>query len=407
MASKILAQYLADVVQKGLENVVDNGGDISTQIGLANQIVDLIQNTTKEADFAALSVDQRAEQLLALLQEQDPRLAVGKTAADLSRPETSIAQSSLFTGAIHEPQMYTELKKEIVSADRIDMLVSFIKWSGLRLLMDELREFTQNGGKLRIITTSYMGATDVKAIEELRALPNTKIKISYDTKRTRLHAKTYVFYRNTGFTTAYVGSSNLSNAAISSALEWNVKVTRRDLPETINKIAATFESYWNSNEFEYYSEDQKERLARALKAEKYFDTNNAEVYTMDIAPYSYQQEILGQAGGGAHRPGLHPQPGGSRHRYRQDGDLALDYKALSQATSRKALPPALCGPPGGDPAAEPVHLPGGSEGRPISGICLWAATGQRALTTCFCPFRPSTPRTSPPRPPRIFTTTSS
>ena len=291
-ASKVLSQYLAEVVQKGLDNLLDNGEGLSAQVELTNRIVALIQNITQEADFAALSVDQRAEQLLALLREQDPRLAVGKTAADLSRPETSIAQSSLFTGAIHEPQMYTELKKEIVSADHIDMLVSFIKWSGLRLLMDELREFTQNGGELRIITTSYMGATDVKAIEELRALPNTKIKVSYDTKRTRLHAKTYVFYRDTGFTTAYVGSSNLSNAAISSGLEWNVKVTKKDLPETIDKIAATFESYWNSSEFEYYSEEQKERLARALRAEKYFDVNNAEVYTMDITPYSYQQEIL-------------------------------------------------------------------------------------------------------------------
>ena len=291
-ASKVLAQYLADVVQKGIENLLDNGGDISTQIGLANQIVTLIQNTTQEADFAALHVDQRAEQLLALLRQQDPRLTAGKTAANLERPETSIARSSLFTGAIKEPQMYTELKKEIVSADRIDMLVSFIKWSGLRLLMEELREFTQNGGELRIITTSYMGATDLKAIEELRALPNTRIKVSYDTKHTRLHAKTYVFYRNTGFTTAYVGSSNLSNTAISSGLEWNVKVTRRDLPETIDKIAATFESYWNASEFEYYSEGQKERLARALKAEKYFDSNNAAIYTIDITPYSYQQEIL-------------------------------------------------------------------------------------------------------------------
>lgn len=291
-ASKVLAQYLTDVVQKGLENVQDNGGGIEAQIQLANEIVSTIQTTTHEPNFALLGVDQRAEQLLALLRDNDPRLTAGKSAKEMVRPETSIAQSSLFTGAIHEPQMYTELKKEIVSADRIDMLVSFIKWSGLRLIMDELRQFTQNGGELRIITTSYMGATDVKAIEELRQLPNTKIKVSYDTKRTRLHAKTYVFYRNTGFTTAYVGSSNLSNAAISSGLEWNVKVTKKDLTETIDKIAATFESYWNSNEFEYYEEGQRERLIRALKAEKYSEINNIDIYTLDILPYSYQQEIL-------------------------------------------------------------------------------------------------------------------
>ena len=291
-ASKVLTQYLSDVVQKGLDNVLDNGGNLSAQIALANQIVMLIQNTTKEADFTALGIDQRAEQLLALLGENDPCLAVGKTAADLIRPETSVAQSSLFTGAIHDPQMYTELKKEIVSADHIDMLVSFIKWSGLRLIMDELREFIQNGGILRVITTSYMGATDVKAVEGLRQLPNTQIKVSYDTKRTRLHAKTYVFYRSTGFSTAYVGSSNLSNAAISSGLEWNVKVTQRDLPEMIDKIFATFESYWNSNEFEFYTEEQKGRLLYALKAEQYAGTGSREVYTVDVTPYPYQQEIL-------------------------------------------------------------------------------------------------------------------
>ena len=63
-ASKVLAQYLADVVQKGLDNVLDNGGDISAQIGLTNQIVDLIQNTTQEDDFAALGVDRRPSSFL-------------------------------------------------------------------------------------------------------------------------------------------------------------------------------------------------------------------------------------------------------------------------------------------------------------------------------------------------------
>lgn len=290
-ASKVLAKYVAEVVEKGLDILVDNGGDVNAQVALANRIITTIISETKEKEFDEMSVAERAEQLLALFDKRNSILALDEK-AEIIRPETSLAQSSLFTGAIHEPQMYTELKKEIVSCNRIDMLVSFIKWSGLRLIMDELATFTQNGGELRIITTSYMGATDVKAIEELRQLPNTRIKVSYDTKWTRLHAKTYVFYCDTGFTTAYVGSSNLSNAAISSGLEWNVKVTKKDLPETIDKIAATFESYWNSNEFEYYNEEQKERLARALKAEKYFDSNNTEVYTMDITPYSYQQEIL-------------------------------------------------------------------------------------------------------------------
>ena len=290
-ASKILSKYITDIIEKGLDTVRDQGGDLSNQIELINKIVSTIITETKEADFDELSVAERAEQLLALFDKKNNIVSFDEK-AKLIRPETSIAQSSLFTGAIHEPQMYTELKKEIVSCNRIDMLVSFIKWSGLRLIIDELTTFTQNGGELRIITTSYMGATDVKAIEELRKLPNTKIKVSYDTNRTRLHAKAYVFYRDTQFTTAYVGSSNLSNAAISSGLEWNVKVTKKDLPETIDKIAATFESYWNSNEFEFYGEGQKERLARALKAEKYFDSNNDAIYTMDILPYSYQQEIL-------------------------------------------------------------------------------------------------------------------
>ena len=290
-APKILANYIASVVEKGLNLLQDNDAGLEEQVNFANKIIEVIKNETNEDDFLQLSVAKRAEQLLALLERQNSIHALSNR-VEVIRPETSIASSSLFTGAVPEPPMYKELEKEILSCDRIDMLVSFIRFSGLRLLMNALKRFTDNGGKLRVITTSYMGATDIKAVEELRKLNNTEIKISYDTDRTRLHAKAYIFYRETGFTTAYVGSSNVSNAALNSGLEWNVKVTRQDLATTIDKISATFETYWNSSDFELYTGEEIQRLERALLSERFYEANNERRYTFDINPYSYQQEIL-------------------------------------------------------------------------------------------------------------------
>lgn len=290
-ASGILTGYISEVIKKRLDMISD-GEDVSAQIELINKIVNVLSGENEE-DISELAVAEEAEQLIALLSSEDPMVKLGKKKAkDIVRPETSVAQSSLFTGAVHEPKMYSELQKEIVTADRIDMLVSFIRWSGLRLIINELREFTERGGILRIITTSYMGATEVRAVNELCKLQNTELRISYDTKRTRLHAKAYIFYRNTGYTTAYIGSSNLSKAAMSSGLEWNIKATAKDMLATIQKVDATFESYWNTPGFETYDLSKTEKLRKALKAERYSGTEENREFVFDINPYPYQQEIL-------------------------------------------------------------------------------------------------------------------
>jgi len=287
-APQALAGYVAEATRAALESIPEE--DTEARVGLVNEIIQVLSSRNEE--LGSQSVDAPAQKLLQIMDPADPNLITGTTAAKVPRPETPMAVSSLFTGSAHEPPMFMELKKEIATADRIDMLVSFIKWSGLRLIIDQLKEFTQRGGILRVITTSYMGATEVKAIDELAALPHTEIKVSYDTTRTRLHAKTYVFYRDTGFTTAYVGSSNLSNAAMSNGLEWNLKMTAKDQPDTLRKINVTFDSYWNSDEFEFYSTDSHQRLATALKGERYH--REPQEFFFDIRPYPYQQMILDQ-----------------------------------------------------------------------------------------------------------------
>ena len=287
-APQALAGYVAEATRSALEAMPEENSE--ARVELVNEVIRVLSRQKEELEQR--SVESPARRLLQVLKPDDPDMITGMTAAKMPRPETPMATSSLFTGSAHEPPMFMELQKEIATADRIDMLVSFIKWSGLRLIIDQLKAFTQRGGKLRVITTSYMGATEVKAVDELATLPNTEIKVSYDTTRTRLHAKTYVFYRDTGFTTAYVGSSNLSNAAMSNGLEWNLKLTAKDQPDTLRKINVTFDSYWNSDEFEFYSTDAHQRLVTALKGERYHASDPA--FFFDIRPYPYQQMILDQ-----------------------------------------------------------------------------------------------------------------
>jgi len=206
------------------------------------------------------------------------------------RPKTSISTSTLFTG--HSgPTLESELTREIFTSDRIDFLISFIKFSGLRLIYDDLVEFTKKN-KLRVITTSYMGASDYKAILELAKLPNTEVKISYDTKRTRLHAKAYYFERNTGFSTAYIGSSNISNPALSNGLEWNLKVSEYTSKDVIDSFIKTFETYWNDDEFRTFvpgDEENKKELKEALTLKEKDQTSYV---FFDLKPYSHQREIL-------------------------------------------------------------------------------------------------------------------
>jgi len=289
-AANLLSHYLISVIRAALGLIIGENS-IEKQIELSNKIINVLQFELKEQEFSDDLIDAEGKLLSAIFSKVDARFSNFNQYLKEITPYTGLSQSELFTGNNAGISLESELKKEILSSDRICFLVSFIKWTGIRIFEKELFQFTNRGGKLQVITTSYMGATDLKAVEYLSSLANTEVKISYNVTNERLHAKAYLFYRNTGFHTAYVGSSNISRSALTSGLEWNLKITTHEISHIIDKFQKTFDTYWQDKDFELFEESHKERLRLALRRENTTDQFYQNTY-FNIKPFPYQQEIL-------------------------------------------------------------------------------------------------------------------
>jgi superfamily II DNA or RNA helicase len=286
-SSAILAQYLERLIASTL--ALHRGSDAAQmQSNLVDRIVGTLQELLSDQDIDRFSLATPLQRLLAI----HPNVV----AANRNRPDSPLSRSSLFTGTRLDASLGSQLRKEIATCDRVDILCSFIKWSGMRVLLDNLRELADRsddlGPVIRIITTSYMGATDPKAVEMLRELPKTEVRVSYDTKRTRLHAKAYLFHRKTGFGSAYVGSANLSNAALSEGLEWTTKISQYELSYLWDKVVGTFETYWQDDEFQSLDEHSVTRLREAIRRERQFPLNSTAAINFDLRPFPFQEEIL-------------------------------------------------------------------------------------------------------------------
>ena len=291
-ASRYLSQYLAETIQFALSSFTDDDDCSMKQINLSNKIIQSLIEELPSLNFSENLIDNEGKLLQAIFSKFDSPFSDLDERVKHITPYTRLSQSELFTGSNVGISLESELKKEILSSDEICWLVSFIKYSGIRIFKEELEQFTNSGKKLRVITTSYMGATDVKAVEFLASLKNTEIKVSYNADHERLHAKAYLFLRKTSFHTGYIGSSNLSRSALTNGLEWNLKVTTQEISHIIDKFKKTFETYWEDREFEYYNLGKdREKLHNALKQQSSFDRKGITTF-FDLNPFPFQDEIL-------------------------------------------------------------------------------------------------------------------
>lgn len=293
-AHEVLSRHLAGLARRALQAA---GGDDSAalirQVEMTNRIAQAIRavapNLAGEDDLVAESRDL----LYALLHERSGPRPVRFPA----RPEVPLSATALLVNGRSQPRIGTEIQRELASADSVDLLCAFVKWHGLRVIEDQIDALIRRGGRLRVITTTYIGATEQRAIDRLAEL-GAEIKVSYETRMTRLHAKAWLFHRSTGFSTAYVGSSNLSKAALLDGLEWNVRLSAVEQGHLLDTFGATFDEYWEDPAFEPYDPTdatQRERLAQALAVERTGPTDlPIELTALEVRPWGYQQEILAE-----------------------------------------------------------------------------------------------------------------
>lgn len=297
-------QLIAEMVQR-LPELLDEAASQQTEASeKAKAEIELIRQLLIRMRSGAHEGRLPAEPAQLLKSVHDPDAAI-------SIPLTGVRHPCLFTSAKADPSLLAELRSELQAASQVDILVSFITWSGVRKLLDIFQQITaldahgQPKTKIRILTTTYIGATEVRAVDALASLPGTELKISLDGRRTRLHAKAWIFRRDTGFGTAFVGSANLSESALIGGIEWTIKFAQASDSSLFAAAEANFETLWNDQEFQPYdprSNAHREALTRSLSSERGHPSRGAPgtdaVIALqtwfDLRPKAYQQEMLDQ-----------------------------------------------------------------------------------------------------------------
>ena len=285
-AAESYARLVADAVRSAVAALpADDRAERGAM--LVNEVLARLQQLSTSFEAGPAQLDVPEPRSLVSLVKQVPS---GKP-EPIAQPKTALSETALLTNATGEPTLIGQLESELASADGVDILGAFIRFSGIRDLLPHIRRLTARGGVVRVLTTTYTGTTQKRALDELEAA-GAQVRVSYDRTATRLHAKAWMFRRKSGFTTAYIGSSNLTHQAQVTGLEWNVRASVVTNAAVIDKFDATFESYWNDQNFKPYDAAEFEREHQAAVAPG--DSGDFDLAFMDLMPKPFQQGLLEQ-----------------------------------------------------------------------------------------------------------------
>jgi superfamily II DNA or RNA helicase len=331
--SDVLPEVLGEVCGQWVCRVLSKVGE-SKREAVSRRILagifDLLGEEGEGVLEAGDAVSDALEQLRGVARPRPPR------AAKLPpRPRLSFRTAALLTHGPEEPRLVRILHEELLSADRVRLIAAFIIPSGVRLLERALADFhARRGGEadaFSVLTSTYMGATESAALEQLVS-KGAEVRVNYDPRHTRLHAKAWIFERDSGEHTALIGSSNLSHTALELGLEWNVRLSRQATPHLLERTRAAFASFWADERFEPFEAERFERAKRTLQRK---ETPGAGPFTLvSLHPHPFQERLLEEIRAqrevhGRHRNLLVAATGTGKTVV-----AALDYARLAEAAGR-------------------------------------------------------------------------
>jgi superfamily II DNA or RNA helicase len=180
------------------------------------------------------------------------------------------------------------LREALQGAEDVHVAVSFLRFSGLSLFLDDLRAFTARGGRLKVIVSTYLNVSQPAAIRVLAGLPGAEVRMQ--TGPQGFHAKYYMFRRAGRGRSCWVGSSNFTKNGLFTSVEWN---TRHDDPQVVDECESLFAELWNRPDVVPVTDAALHTYEQSFRAALLSATPPAPVRTSAPRPNPAQLEALG------------------------------------------------------------------------------------------------------------------
>ena len=184
-------------------------------------------------------------------------------------------------GSDRRMQLYYQLIQSLKKADSVDIIVSFLMESGVKMLLEELDNALKRGAKIRILTGNYLGITQPSALYLLKKKLGSRVDMRfYNEKERSFHPKSYIFHYER-YSDIYIGSSNISRSALTSGIEWNYRFSSISDPKNYEKFYQVFEDLFehhsiiiDNEELKRYSQNwHRPAVAKDLERYEYSHQN--------------------------------------------------------------------------------------------------------------------------------------